>query len=78
MKDIRRLCLVRFFRVLRQFFAFSKPSERRSIGVDIPWRLGNNGDARVRLDRWVDRSARANLDMLDHVLPTTGIFVSVL
>jgi hypothetical protein len=26
MKDLRRLCLVRFFRVLRRLFAISKPS----------------------------------------------------
>jgi hypothetical protein len=38
MKDIRRLGSDRFF-------AISKPSERRSIGINIPGRLGNGGDA---------------------------------
>jgi hypothetical protein len=50
MKDIRRLRLVRFFRVQRRFFAISMPSERRSIGIDIQGRLGNSGDARTVLE----------------------------
>jgi hypothetical protein len=50
MKDLRRLRLVRFFRVRRRFFAIGKPSERRSIGIDIPGRLGNGGDARAVLE----------------------------
>jgi hypothetical protein len=43
MRDIRRFCLVRFFRDLRLFFAISKPSEWLSIGIDIQGRLGNGG-----------------------------------
>jgi hypothetical protein len=50
MKDIRRLRSVRFFRVRRRFFAISKPSERRSIGIDIQGRLGNGGEARAVLE----------------------------
>ena len=48
MKDIRRLCSVRFFRVRRRFFATSKVSERRSIGVDIQGRL-ETGEVKVVL-----------------------------
>ena len=43
MKDIRRLRLVRSFRARRLSEAISKPSERRSIGIDISGWLGNGG-----------------------------------
>jgi hypothetical protein len=46
MKDIRRFCLVCFFRVWRRFFAISKPSEQRFMGIDIRGQLGNGGDWR--------------------------------
>jgi hypothetical protein len=50
MKDIRRLwlgCLL----VQKRFFAFSKPLERQSIGVDIPWWLGDGVLAKAVLER---------------------------
>jgi hypothetical protein len=50
MKDIRRLRLLRFFRVQLRFFAISMPSEQRSIGIDIQGRLGNSGDATMILE----------------------------
>jgi hypothetical protein len=49
-KDLRRLRLVRFFRVRRRFFAISKPPERRSIGIYIQGRLGNGGEAKAVLE----------------------------
>jgi hypothetical protein len=51
MRDIRRLRSVRssFFRVRRRFFAIGKPSERRSITIDIQGRLGNGGEAKAVL-----------------------------
>ena len=41
-----------FFRVLRRslFFATSKPSERRSIGIDIQGQLGIGGEAKALLE----------------------------
>ena len=47
MKDIRRLCSLRFFRARRRFFAISKPAERGSIGIDISGWLGNSGEVKV-------------------------------
>jgi hypothetical protein len=47
MKDIRRLRLVGFF---RRFFAICKPSERRSIGIDVQGQLGNGGEAKTVLE----------------------------
>jgi len=49
MKGTRRLCSVRFPKVWRGLFA-SKPLERGSIGVDIPGRLGNGGEAKAVLE----------------------------
>jgi hypothetical protein len=53
MKDIRRLRSVRFLQVWpppRRLFAISTPSEWRSIGIDIPGRLGNGGEAKAELE----------------------------
>ena len=54
MKDIPRFCLDRFSRILRLrrflFPAISKPSERLSIGTDLPGRLGNGGEAKATLN----------------------------
>jgi hypothetical protein len=50
MKDLRRLRLVRFFRVRRRFFAISKPSKWWSIEIDIQERLGNGGEAKAVLE----------------------------
>jgi hypothetical protein len=50
MKDIRRLPSVCFFRVRRRFFAINKPSERRSIGIDIRGWLGNGAEAKAVLE----------------------------
>ena len=35
MEGIRRLRLVRFFRVRRRFFAISKPPEQRPSGIGV-------------------------------------------
>ena len=44
MEYLRRLGSIRFFRVRRRFFAISKSSEQRPIGIDVPeLRLGNGG-----------------------------------
>ena len=43
MKDVRRLRWVRFFAII-------KPSERRSIGIDIQGRLVNGGETKAVLD----------------------------
>jgi len=55
-KDIRRLGLVRFFRVRRRLFAICKPSKRWSIGIDVPGRLGNGGEARAVWEYGRERS----------------------
>jgi hypothetical protein len=67
MKDLRRLRLVRFFRVRRRFFAIGKPSERRSAGIYIPGQLGNGGDARVVLEM-VGRSAEVATGLFETLL----------
>ena len=41
MKDIPRLCLVCFFRVLRRFTAIRRPSKQRIIVIDPQGRLVN-------------------------------------
>ena len=51
-KDIRRLGLVRFFRVWRRLFAICKSSKRWPIGIDVPERLGNGGEARAAWGVW--------------------------
>jgi hypothetical protein len=50
MKDLRRLCLVRFFRVQRCFFAIRRPSKWRSIGIDVSGWLGNGGEVKAVLE----------------------------
>jgi hypothetical protein len=71
MKDLRRLRLIRFFRVRRRFFAISKPSGRRSVGIDIPGRLGNSGDARVVLEM-VGRSDEGPARLLAELFETSS------
>jgi hypothetical protein len=50
MKDIRRLWLGCFIRVRRRLFVICEPSERLSIWIDIPGRLGNSGKVWVVLE----------------------------
>ena len=50
LKDVHRLCLVRFFLVRGRFFTTNEPSEREPIGIDDTGRVGNDGGGRAVLE----------------------------
>jgi hypothetical protein len=72
-RDIRRVCSVRLFRVLRRFFAISKPSERQYFGIDILARPEDGGEAKAVLEYGGGSGARLLAELFENLLVINAV-----